>query len=128
MKVAIVDDGLYVVINMQKVVREAGHEVLGICISFRKDERVLCIDEDLDKVAEKIKEFRPDVVFLDHDLSLGSDRNGEALAKKLGLPWEKLVGISSGNPQRYCGKNLPVEKTNVGIDTQCDQRFLEFIG
>lgn len=93
MKIVIIDDNKTVVQEIAEVARSVGHEVLEILVHSI---------EQFDAIPEQIKEFAPDIVFLDHNLRLGSEKNGEILAVQIKLPREKYVGTSVVGEQEYC--------------------------
>ena len=94
-RVVIVDDNEDLVAKLSKAAKSTGHEVLDIFVKH---------DDDLSALAEKIKNFHPNIVFLDHDLN--RFETGQALAKLIGFPSKMLVGTSTAFRQDYCGKTF----------------------
>ncbi len=100
MKIAIIDDDQWVVAVFWRSLKTT-HEVLPVEIFD------LTRGEDPDQkcgiVARAVREFSPDFILLDHDLSI---MDGEELAMALGYSRDKLIGISGSYPQEYCGKHF----------------------
>lgn len=118
-KIVVVDDDKDIVMQMEKVARSAGHEVLSMSVGP---------NDDLSTLAEKIKGFSPDMVFLDHDLN--RFETGKNLAEMLSFPLEKLIGTSTAYRQPYCGKTFDGKKS-VGqygdLHGTPDKLFLKMI-
>ncbi len=132
MRIAIVEDMGWVVESMSRIAKEAGHEVLGVCIEeapdpcFSKPNDNRVFTRDLDEAARMVREFQPDMVLIDHDLGLGQELTGRYFAEKLALPVSKCVGISSEHDQCYCCGVWYGSKTRIEED-RVKQKFLKLI-
>lgn len=92
-RVVIVDDDAKLVARLSQTAKSAGHEVMDVCVGR---------EDDLSVLAEKIKTFAPNVVFLDHDLH--RVETGQNLAEVLGFAPKMLIGTSTAFSQNYCGQ------------------------
>ena len=117
-RVAIIDDRPEFVENMGSIASAAGHEVLAVSIF----DEPYCMD--LEKVARVVGGWKPDIVFIDHDLQLGQ-KTGEDLARILALPKKMLIGTSLYN-QTYCQRHFD-GKGRISSDQAVSREFLEII-
>lgn len=107
MRIVVIEDSLKVIENLRELIEGAGHHLQGIVVDRcweNKDAYVgyTCCWRP-EQVQQAIQELQPDLILLDHNL--GTHFSGETLARDMGVPKEKLFGISSDFKVQkdYCG-------------------------
>ncbi len=120
MKIAIVDDLGYMLGLMTVAARTAGHDTLMI----RPGPEFPTIES----AAQRIKEYGPDLVFIDDHYGNSYPGNGADLARALGFPPEKLVSISSKpTPVAYCGRHMTLPKREWISNPKVKAEFISLI-
>lgn len=124
MKIAIVEDDTNLLLKMVKILLAMGHQVLVVrpgamlgIDSKEKFERLqvpyVCSLE-MDTIVSELNKFGADKILIDHDLNAGF--HGGQIAAAMGLPIEKIIGISSGREQPYASKHWCEKETLKSVD------------
>ncbi len=137
MKFAVVDDEAEYAAMIAALLLNAGHEVLAIGVMAQKPTQikrdlsiVSIFSNDPDFVAETVRNFAPDMVFMDHHLDEDDRFTGATIAGHARLQSAQVVGTSSSKEQLlYCGQQMPISKHLLGVsrDPRHQQAMETFI-
>lgn len=114
MKLVVFDLRPGIVAGMVKILRDAGHEVLGISWGGAMPKLNISEMTDPAQVASAIRDFQPDFVFWNHFLR-SPEGNSRDIARLSGIPKERSIANSRETRVQhdYCGHRLKLDKMNL---------------